>query len=461
MNLSCPNEFPDLKKDKIECFKNNIKNIIKDILNIEKIENYDNNDKNEAEEIQYYDTILETIETCFTMDNYDTSDIDKGVDEVIEKDKITISLTTTDNQKNNIDNNNITRIDIEECENLLRNFYNKTNNETLYMIKRDISEEGMKTKKVDFDIYCKFNNSLEILNLSICEKSKISIYVPIIVTENIDKLNSSSGYYNDICYIATSDSGTDISLKDRKNEFIDDNKTVCQDDCNFSEYDYSTHKAKCSCKVKQSSSLSFADMKTNKMKLLENFKNIKNFANINILICYKILFSKLGIIHNIGFYILDVNIIFHIICIFIFYGNQLNIIKNKIKDIIFAKDNIKKDKDKKENIKIENINKIKLRHKSKIIKKKFNNMETSRKSKIINDIIPEDNTISKMINSKINKAKKLKKIINIKEFNDDEINVLSYDLAFQYDKRTYCQYYISLLKTKHKFISSFLNLTFF
>ena len=192
------------------------------------------------------------------------------------------------------------------------------------------------------------------------------------------------------------------------------------------------------------------------MKLLENFKNIKNFANINILICYKILFSKLGIIHNIGFYILDVNIIFHIICIFIFYGNQLNIIKNKIKDIIFAKDNIKKDKDKNENIKIKNINKIKLRNKSKIIKKKFNNMETSRKSHIINDIIHKDNTISKMINLKMKKAKKLKKNINIKEFNDDEINVLSYDLAFQYDKRSYCQYYISLLKTKHKFIFSFL-----
>ena len=458
MNLSCPNEFPDLKKDKIECFKNNIKNIIKDILNIEKIENYDNNDKNEAEEIQYYDTILETIETCFTMDNYDTSDIDKGVDEVIEKDKITISLTTTDNQKNNIDNNNITRIDIGECENLLRNYYNKTNNESLYMIKRDISEEGMKTKKVDFDIYCKLNNSLEILNLSICEKSKISIYVPFIVTENIDKLNSSSGYYNDICYIATSDSGTDISLKDRKNEFIDDNKTVCQDDCNFSEYDYSTHKAKCSCKVKQSSSLSFADMKTNKMKLLENFKNIKNFANINILICYKILFSKLGIIHNIGFYILDVNIIFHIICIFIFYGNQLNIIKEKIKEIIITKGNLKKDKDKKENLKIKKINKtMKLKHKKiTITKKKFNKMETSRKSKIINDTIPEDNTIRKMLNLKMKKAKNSKKIINIKEFNDDEINVLSYDLAFQYDKRTYCQYYISLLKTKHKFIFSFL-----
>ena len=41
------------------------------------------------------------------------------------------------------------------------------------------------------------------------------------------------------------------------------------------------------------------------------------------------------------------------------------------------------------------------------------------------------------------------------EYNNDEINLLNYDLALQYDKRTYCQYYISLLRTKHNFIFSF------
>ena len=38
--------------------------------------------------------------------------------------------------------------------------------------------------------------------------------------ENIDKYNSSSGYYNDMCYITSSYYGTDISLKDRRNDFI-------------------------------------------------------------------------------------------------------------------------------------------------------------------------------------------------------------------------------------------------
>ena len=36
-------------------------------------------------------------------------------------------------------------------------------------------------------------------------------------------------------------------------------------------------------------------------------------------------------------------------------------------------------------------------------------------------------------------------------------NALSYNLAICYDKRTYCQFYASLLKTQHNFISSFIN----
>ena len=40
---------------------------------------------------------------------------------------------------------------------------------------------------------------------------------------------------------------------------------------------------------------------------------------------------------------------------------------------------------------------------------------------------------------------------------DEEINGFSYDLAIKYDKRTYCQYYISLLKTQHNLICALFN----
>ena len=53
--------------------------------------------------------------------------------------------------------------------------------------------------------------------------------------------------------------------------------------------------------------------------------------------------------------------------------------------------------------------------------------------------------------------KKIEKIQKILEYNDDEINDLPFDLAIQNDKRSYCQYYVSLLRTKNILIFTFCN----
>ena len=46
---------------------------------------------------------------------------------------------------------------------------------------------------------------------------------------------------------------------------------------------------------------------------------------------------------------------------------------------------------------------------------------------------------------------------NKKSYNDNEMNLLNYKKAIKYDNRTYCQYYISLMKTKHILIFTFLQ----
>ena len=92
----------------LERIKFDIKNMIKDIIK---------NEKNETkeEEIKYYDKILKAIETGFTSEKYNTSNLDNGEDEQLKMDKIIIVFTTTKNQKNN-KNNNISSIDLGECE---------------------------------------------------------------------------------------------------------------------------------------------------------------------------------------------------------------------------------------------------------------------------------------------------------------------------------------------------------
>ena len=129
---------------------------------------------------------------------------------------MTITLTTTQNQKNNI-NSNITMIDLGECENLIRKFYNLSLNDTLFIKKIDVKQDGMKIPKIENDFYSKFSRSeLTKLNLSICENTTISLSIPVSISEIVDKLNTSSDYFNDICYASSSEIGTDISLNDRK-----------------------------------------------------------------------------------------------------------------------------------------------------------------------------------------------------------------------------------------------------
>ena len=293
-----------------------------------------------------------------------------------------ITLTTTINQKNNLNKYNKTCIDLGECEILLRKYYNLTNNETLYIKRIDVKQEGMRIPKIVFNIYSKLTElNLIQLNLSICLNTKIFLYIPIEITDNLDILNSSSGYYNDICYTTKSESGTDIILTDRKNEYI--NKTVCQDDCEFSCYNHTSKKANCSCNVKESS-FSFANIKIDTKKLLNNFKNIKNYANFKLLTCHKNLFSKEGLIKNVGSYIYINIIIIHVTNIFIFYIKQFDLLKNNINILIFA---------------IKNLNLINTNNKKKKVPKKENNNFRGVNSN--NNIINNNNNFNNIFNSNI------------------------------------------------------------
>ena len=315
------------------------------------------------------------------------------------------------------------------------------------------------------------------------------------------KYNSSSGYYNDICYIDTSDSGLDITLKDRKSEFIDNNNTLCQESCLLLEYDYNINKAKCSCDVKESSS-KFENIKIDKAKLYENFIDIKNIANINLLVCYKVLFSKKGLMKNYGSYSIIVIIIAHFIIILIYYSknlySQIQNIMNKIAfdlyNFEFLKLPTKENKNNERLQKVRYKNKYKKKKKQKAENKnnekakniKINKGEVRenskknppiKKNRKIRTKIPNENNMNYKIQSEENtryskknlifnnncnftmKDTKINQLKQIKSYNDEELNNLEYKFALKYDNRKYCQYYLSLVKTKHALIFTFFNNT--
>ena len=199
----------ELNNSTNESIINDIQNKIDDLIN--EINYTENNSK--KNEIDKYDKIIKLIEQSFTT-NYDTSKIDKGHDEYLRAGKITVTFTTTENQKNNI-NNSLTSIYLGQCEELIRGHYNLFN-ETFYMKKTEVTQDTIKVPKIEFDIYYKNGSNLEKIDLSPCNTSKIIISLPAKLSTDIDKLNASSEYYSNKCYSAKSDKGTDIITKDRQ-----------------------------------------------------------------------------------------------------------------------------------------------------------------------------------------------------------------------------------------------------
>ena len=483
------NILTDTYKNKISetIINNNLQSIITDkIINTYKSEinetiidtnsqpiinsTYKENKENRTE------IIKDSIDEIFNELNI--TDIDNGKDKkIIEKD-LTIILTSTLNQKNNEDKNNIT-MNLGQCENILKNKYNISKNDSLYILQIVSEEEGMKIPKIEYEVYYPLNNSNKLtkLDLSLCKDTKIEISIAVKINDTLDKYNSSSDYYNDICSKTTSESGTDISLKDRRNEFVDNNMSLCEENCDLIGYNKSTEKAKCSCDIKLNIPENY-DIKFNKKDFFKNFIDVNNFMNINIMKCYKTVLKIKDLIKNYGFFIIFFILIFYFITVFIFYLRSYIKLKKDINKIFLSLKNnetLKIDKTIQKPIKkLKKKNKRKKKVDSKEIKNKINNENDPidlQNKKVDNKKIDYSKQITQNIedksNNKINK-------INMKDFGlihydnvknkysnglieqkDFEINALGYDEAILLDKRNFCEYYTSLIKNNHPLVFSF------
>ena len=67
--------------------------------------------------------------------------------------------------------------------------------------------------------------------------------------------------------------------------------SICEEDCDFTQYDNETKKATCSCFTKVTLPL-ISEIKVDKTKLLDNFKDIRNIANFKMLTCIHLLLDK-------------------------------------------------------------------------------------------------------------------------------------------------------------------------
>ena len=256
------------------------------------------------------------------------SKIDTGKNKKINGNNISMIITSTKHQKNNQYDKMII-IDLGKCENILKNEYNISQNDSLYILQILSEEEGMKIPKIEYEVYySSYNDNFTKLNLTLCKGTKIEISIPVKINDDLDKYNLNSGYYNDICYKTTSKNGTDINLKDRRNEYVQNNMALCEENCELIDYD-AHEKVKCFCEIKTYLYPNF-DFKFNKNDCYKSFTYIKNIANINVIKCYKIVFSIKNLINNFGFFFMAFIMFLYFITIIIFRFVSFKNLKNRI-----------------------------------------------------------------------------------------------------------------------------------
>ena len=383
-------------------------------------------------------------------------------DYIIELNKTKHQLTSTYNQENK-NYINISTINLGECEEKLKSENNISINESLIIYKIDIYEEGLLMPVIEYEVYNPI--SYEKLNLDIC-KNKIQISYPVSINENeLYKYNMSSNYYNDKCFPTSYDNDVDIILKDRQNEYIKNNYSLCENNCDLIGYNKNTKKAICDCEIKDEINLVMG-YKIDKNRILKNFKDIKNLVNLYVLKCYKILFKKEGLIKNIGSYIIIFSTLFYLFSTFIFANKGFEDLKlqiDKIKKINNFEINKIELEPKKEKTITKNKASKKKKKKSRFssvfepIKRKSKSKAGDNKKNISNNEINGHRFSSSkacIYKKQETKNEIYDQLVNL-YLNDYELNNLSYSDAVKHDTRNYFQYYLSLLKTKHLIVFTF------
>ena len=454
----CPEKFPYYNKNNDKCLKYcDIDNYLTKTCITDNI-----NNENKEKNIINIKNSLKSNLIASLLDNITSN---TGQEVIIEEDGISYHLTSSANQNYKI-YKNISNIYLGKCEEILKNKYNINSDKSLLIFKVDIYIKGYNAPIVEYEVYHPITK--EKLDLNFCDEEKIKISKPVnkdIKEKDIKKYEQKSEFYNDICSTYKSKFNTDITLKDRQNEFINNNMSLCEDNCDFISYNISLKKVDCICHIKNKiRNLFEAKFDMNKIK---NKFDFRNMINIEVIKCYKKLFCKDGILYNIGSYILLSIILIFIIGLIIFINKEFKSLQKEIEINIIIENKNENNNDDNEKIKGKELITQKNDNKNaKILKKSREVKVRKEKLKIKNDstirlkgkTISNSNNKEKELDFKINntniiveKNEKLE-INNIKEkkvFTDYELNKCSYKEAIQYDKRTFFEYFFSLIKINH------------
>ena len=153
-------------------------------------------------------------------------------------------------------------VDLGECENKLRKYYDINDDIPLILIKLYFKNNDSKKNHIQYEIFNPYNRS-EKLDLSICEEQQMKVKVtnPMEITPGLSKISNiidtssdglfsetnNNGFYKDICTIFTSEEGAYVLPQDR---YLDYNyeQQYCDEGCSINKINFTAGTVECLCK---------------------------------------------------------------------------------------------------------------------------------------------------------------------------------------------------------------------
>ncbi len=335
------------------------------------------------------------------------------------------------------------KVELCECENKLKEFYNISAEEDLMIIKGDVLRDDLLSyvatqveyvvfstslgKKLDLDVCKKSNALINILQsfstgttvttsterLRVLEESKkIGEKINAALDNKYDPLDTNSVFYNDVCSPFTSEDGTDVVIEDRKSDYFG-NLAVCQEGCTYKGFNFDTRMYTCQCKAKNIDD-STGEVTFVAPKIGKDFKKQQRNSNIAVFKCSKQVFSSKGMKNNFG------SIVLLILLVGLLASTGIYLYKgNEWVNQLFSKYT--------EPVKVQEINKVENKEKENY------DPTTDRKTGQIE--------------------------IKYDKLSEEQLNAVDYETFKTYDKRTMIKYYWSLIKQKQLIIFTFFSTT--
>ena len=352
------------------------------------------------------------------------------------------------------------RINLGDCEDILRDTYNISDDEELYIsqiVYKNVSSTSA-SNPVQYEVYRASVQPPTPLDISPCNEVKISISQPIL---NADKLNLELGLdlakdgidiynpndpiFNDRCTSLSID-GKDVSMKDRR-EQVYQSATFCADGCSLKSLNLTINEIECECEPQSNGFTSVLE----ENEIFSTFSSILSSTNIEMFACVKLL-SGMGKHFLSSANMVMIPVIVSILTfssLFIFIQMKL-IYSNLNQHLPVAPSEVK----------LSDLSATEIE--SEVRSTKTIKTKIPLVSSVNNLVIKNEGYIMTNQNSE-DKRENIKKEVKETEEEIDigELNEMDYRDAIKSDTRSFIQYFIHILTEKQIILSTILNRSIF